>query len=202
MLRVSSSNYQPLPNPEEFQAALAILENDEQLGLALREKRVSAYEPMPPLYFGPAIAGRVPRVINVGLKAIKPNDPALERDDEIVGVNMSQQTVKRFKSGAPPTSSAAPAADCSPPPGSGSSTGRGLTGQYQFTINAQDGSPLWNFLAISLRPHPENGSAIELVDVKYKSKSVLKRANVPILNILYDGTPVVHIGIGNTRKSV
>lgn len=188
VLQVSSSNYQPLPNPEEFQAALAILENDEQLGLALREKRVSAYEPMPPLYFGPAIAGRVPRVINVGLKAIEPNDPALERDDEIVGVNMSQQTVKRFKSGAPPTSSASPAADCSPPPGSGSSTGRGLAGQYQFTINAQDGSPLWNFLAI--RPSAssgENGSAIELVDVKYKSKSVLKRANVPILNILYDG---------------
>ena len=187
-LQVSESSYQPLPNPEEFEAALEILENDSQLGLALREKRVSAYPPMPPLYFAPLKGGSIERTINVGLKANMPNDPALERDDEVVAVKMSRQTVLRFPSGAPPTSSAAPAADCTPPPGSGSSTGRGLAGQFQFTINAIDGTPLWNFLAI--RPSAssgENGSAIELVDVKYKGKSVLKRANVPILNILYDG---------------
>jgi hypothetical protein len=185
---VSTSSYQPLPNPEEFEAALAILADDAQLGFAVRDKKVSAYEPMPPLYFAPAGKGRAERVINVGLKATAANDPSLARDDEVVAVHMSSRTVQRFKSGAPPTSSAAPAADCSPPPSGGSSTGRGLAGQFQFTINAQDGTLLWNFLAI--RPSAssgENGSAIELVDVKYKGKSVLKRANVPILNILYDG---------------
>lgn len=188
ILQVSASQFQPLPSPDEFEAALRILENDPQLGFALREKKVAAYPPMPPLYFAPISKGRAERVVNVGLKATTASDPALERDDEVVGVNMSRQTVRRFASGAPPTSSAAPAADCTPPPGSGSSTGRGIAGQFQFAINAQDGTPLWNFLAI--RPSAssgENGSAIELVDVKYKGKSVLKRANVPILNILYDG---------------
>lgn len=187
-LQVSASSYQPLPNPEEFEAALRIIESDPQLGFALREKKVSAYPPMPPLYFAPAGPGRAARAINVGLKAVTANDPVLAREDEIVAVNMSRQTVQRFAGGAPPTSSAAPAADCSPPPSSGGTTGRGIAGQYQFAINAQDGTPLWSFLAI--RPSAssdENGSAIELVDVKYKGKSVLKRANVPILNILYDG---------------
>lgn len=188
VLQVSASQYQPLPSPDEFEAAVRILENDPQLGFAVREKKIAAYPPMPPLYFAPLNKGRAERVINVGLKATTANDPALEREDEVVAVNMSRETVLRFPSGAPPTSSAAPAADCSPPPGSGSSTGRGLAGQYQFAINAQDGTPLWTFLAI--RPSAssgENGAAIELVDVKYKGKSVLKRANVPILNILYDG---------------
>ena len=187
-LQVSTSLSQPLPSPEEFEAALGILANDQQFGLAVRAKRVWAYPPMPPLYFAPVTRGRAERVINVGLRANAANDPALERDDEVVAVNMSRQTVLRFPSGAPPTSSAAPAADCTPPPGSGSSTGRGIAGQYQFAINATDGTPLWNFLAV--RPSAssgENGSAIELLDVKYKGKSVLKRANVPILNILYDG---------------
>jgi hypothetical protein len=187
-LRVSQSLRQPLPSPDEFEAAVKIVENDPQLGFALRDKKVTPYPPMPPLYFGTMSKGRVQRVINVGLRTNNPDDPALERDDEVVSVSMSRQTVRRFATGAPPTSGAEPAADCTPPSGSGSSTGRGLAGQFLFTINAQTGSPLWSFLAI--RPSASSGadgSAVELRDVKYKGKLVLKRAHVPILNVLYDG---------------
>lgn len=188
-LEVSVSSFQPLPSPEEFEAALRIIENDSQLGFALREKKFSPYPPMPPLYFAPGIRRRPERVINVGLRAKNPDDPAIERDDEVVSVSIGRQTVRRFATGAPPTSSAEPAADCSPPPSDGTgSTGRGVAGQYQFAINAQDGTPLWSFLAI--RPSASSGadgSAVELRDVRYKGKMVLKRANVPILNVLYDG---------------
>lgn len=187
-IEVSVSSFQPLPSPEEFDAALRIIESDPQLGAALRGKKLTPYPPMPPLYFAPGTRVRTERVINIGLRAKNPDDPAVERDDEVVSVSMGRQTVRRFATGAPPTSSAEPAADCSPPPGGGSSTGRGLAGQYQFSINALDGTPLWTFLAI--RPSASSGSegsAIELRDVRYKGKMVLKRANVPILNVLYDG---------------
>ncbi len=188
-LEVTKSLYQPLPSPEEFDAAVKILQSHPQLGQLVTDKKLKPYQPMPPLYFASkTTAGRVERTINVGLRAANAGEGAAERENEVVAVNLGRQTVKRFTNGAPPTSSAAPAADCTPPSSSGSSTGRGVAGQYQFAINAQDGSPLWSFIAI--RPSASSGSdgsAIELVDVKYKNKLVLKRAHVPILNVLYDG---------------
>ena len=186
-LDVSVSWFQPLPSPDEFDAAVKIIENDSQLGAALREKKLVPYFPMPPLYFAPGIKTRPERVLNVGLRAKNPDDPAIERENEIVAVGMGRQSVRRFTSGAPPTSSAQPAADCSPPPSGGSSTGRGVAGQYQFEINDLAGVQLWSFLAI--RPSASSGSdgsAIELRDVRYRGRMVLKRANVPILNVLYD----------------
>ncbi|MFZ0063391.1 MAG: hypothetical protein WAL47_15270, partial [Pyrinomonadaceae bacterium] len=155
-LDVSVSWFQPLPSPDEFDAAVKIIENDSQLGAALREKKLVPYFPMPPLYFAPGIKTRPERVLNVGLRAKNPDDPAIERENEIVAVTMGRQSVRRFTSGAPPTSSAQPAADCSPPPSGGSSTGRGVAGQYQFEINDLAGVQLWSFLAI--RPSASSGS--------------------------------------------
>ncbi len=186
-LEVSVSLFQPLPNPDEFEAAVKIIENDPQLGSALRDKKLVPYFPMPPLYFASGIRTRTERVVNVGLRAKNPDDPAVERENEIVSVAMSRQSVRRFTTGAPPTASAQPAADCSPPPSGGSSTGRGVAGQFQFEVTDLAGVQLWTFLAI--RPSASSGadgSAIELRDVRYKGKMVLKRANVPILNVLYD----------------
>lgn len=127
------------------------------------------------------------RTINVGLLAKDSTDKSVERANEVVAVNLSRRTVLRFAAGAPPTSKAAPDVSCGPS-SSGSSTGRGIAGQYQFIITDQDGTELWNFLAI--RPSASSGadaSGIELQKVRFRGRLVLKRAHVPILNVSYDG---------------
>ncbi len=185
---VTVSAWQPLPSNEEMDEAVEILKGDPKLGPALLDERIQVYPPMPPLYFGIAKSkGRVERTINVGLLAKDPTDKSVDRPNEVVAVNLSRRTVLRFAAGAPPTSKAAPAASCGPS-ASGSSTGRGIAGQYNFIISDQDGTELWNFLAI--RPSASSGadaSGIELQKVRFRGKLVLKRAHVPILNVLYDG---------------
>lgn len=187
-LSVEEVDYQPLPSPDEFAAAVEVLQHDATFGAALRAGRLKIYEPMPPLIFSErGEDGRIERTITVGLRATNPDDPEVERANEVVAVNMTQEKVLRFKDGAPDTSAAAAPTACTPPPSGGSSTGRGLAGQYQFTIT-QGATELWSFLAI--RPSASSGadgSGVELRDVKYKGKTVLKRGHVPILNILYDG---------------
>lgn len=184
---VTVSGTQPLPSPEELEEAVEILKSDPTLGPALLDERLRFYPPMPPLYLATKSKGRVERTVNVGLVAKDPADKTIERANEVVAVNLSRQTVLRFADGAPPTSKAAPNATCGPVSG-GSSTARGVAGQYQFTINDAEGTQLWSFLAI--RPSASTGaeaSGIELQQVKYKGKLLLKRAHVPILNVSYDG---------------
>lgn len=184
---VTVSAWQPLPSNEEMDEAVDILKADPRLGPALLDERVQIYPPMPPLYFPANAKGRVERTINVGLLAKDATDKSVERANEVVAVNLSRRSVLRFAAGAPLTSKAAPAASCGPS-ASGSSTGRGIAGQYQFVITNSDGTELWSFLAI--RPSASSGqdaSGIELQRVKFRGKVVLKRAHVPILNVLYDG---------------
>jgi hypothetical protein len=187
-VEISTSTMQPQPSKEELNEALDIIKTDPKLGPALVSERLQFYPPMPPLYLGAkSKVGRVERAVNVGLLAKDPNDKTLERANEIVAVNLSQRTVIRFPDGAPPAAKAGPTAVCGPSPG-GSSTGRGIAGQYQFVISDVDGTELWSFLAV--RPSASSGvdgSGIELAQVKYKGKLLLKRANVPILNVNYDG---------------
>jgi hypothetical protein len=187
-VNVTVSAWQPLPSQEEMDEAVDILKADPKLGPALLDERVQVYPPMPPLYMAGANSkGRVERAINIGLRATDPSDKTVERSNEVVAVNLSRRTVLRFTAGAPPTSKASPEASCGPNAG-GSSTGRGVAGQFQFLINDTDGTELWSFLGI--RPSASSGvdaSGIELQNVKYKGKLVLKRAHVPILNVLYDG---------------
>lgn len=186
-LEIADASYQPLPSNDEFDEAVKILQQDAKLGAAIQDGRLKTYPPMPPVLYSERTRGRLNRTITVGLIANQPGDSTLERQNEVVGVNLSRNAVLRYATGAPPTSSAVKAADCSPPPSAGSSTGRGVAGQYQFTIS-QNGVPLWNFLAV--RPSASSGSdgsAIELINVQYKGKQVLKRAHLPILNVLYDG---------------
>ncbi|MGH9967456.1 MAG: hypothetical protein ACREBG_06440 [Pyrinomonadaceae bacterium] len=184
---VNVATWQPLPSGEELDEAVDLLKADSKLGPAIVDGRLRVYPPMPPLYIPAKSKGRVERTVNVGLMAKDPTDKTIELPNEVVAVNLSRGTVMRFAEGAPPTSKAAPNAVCGPPSG-GTSTGRGVAGQYQFTINAQDGTELWSFLAI--RPSASSGSeasGIELQSVKYRGKMLLRRAHVPILNVSYDG---------------
>jgi hypothetical protein len=185
-VEVKVSDAQPLPSNEELDEAVEVLKTDAKLGPAMVGQRVQVYRPMPPLYLPEKSKGRSERIVNIGLTSKGSADKTLELRNEVVGVNLSRGTVVRFPGGAPPTSKAAPAASCGSA-ASGSTTGRGVAGQYQFTISDGNGAALWSFLAI--RPSASSGadaSGIELQKVRFKGKLLLKRAHVPILNVNYD----------------
>lgn len=173
---------QPLPSPEEFDAAVARLQQDDTFGAALRDGTLIANPAMPPVLYPEVVGGDVERTLNVLLLSAGGKS---EFSNEVVGVNMIRNEVVRFKGGAPPTSLAAPQA-CGIPAGSGGSSSSGTAGQYQFTIS-QNGAEMWSYLAI--RPANSSGasdrSGIELQNVKYRGKLLLKRIHTPILNVDY-----------------
>jgi len=47
--RLFESGRQPLPNDEEFEAAVETLASDRELGPAIRQNELTPYRPMPPL---------------------------------------------------------------------------------------------------------------------------------------------------------
>ncbi|MDP8978731.1 MAG: hypothetical protein M3N17_09210 [Actinomycetota bacterium] len=65
---VASSSRQPLPSSEERAAALAVLEEDAQLGPALREGRLVPFRPMPPLITDERDDGRVARTVTAAVR--------------------------------------------------------------------------------------------------------------------------------------
>jgi hypothetical protein len=183
-VKLSTSNDQAAPSEEEFQAAVEVLKSDQIFGSALRAGELKTYPPMPPVLYPNKSGERVERTIFVGVLPTGTSGFT----NEIVGVNMIRETVIRYKKGAPPTSRATPDA-CAIPNAGQSTTANGTAGQYQFTVFDTGGAELWSFLA--LRPSASSGasserSGIELRDVKYRGKSVLKRIHTPILNVNYD----------------
>jgi hypothetical protein len=185
-LKVTLGNDQPLPNNEEYEAAINILLTDPKIGPNLTQRLIVANPAMPPvLYPDLALTGseHVERTINILL--LPTEEGSIQ--SEVVGVNMVRNTVVHFPGGAPPTSKAGPAA-CGISSAGQSTTASGTAGQYQFVI-MKNGITLWSFLAI--RPSASSGlsdrSGIELQDVKFKGKMVLKRMHTPILNVNYDG---------------
>jgi hypothetical protein len=180
-VEVEQAGYQPLPTGEEFDEAVEILLEDEDLGPKISDQRLEPYPPMPPLIDAELPDGRVERTIAVGL---------MPRGDgprhEIVGANMVHRTVTRFPNGAPETARAAPTV-CGLPREDQPTAARGTPGRFRVTID-RGGTRLWSFLIV--RPAASsgtNGSGVELRRVSYRGKSVLFRAHAPILNVRYDG---------------
>jgi hypothetical protein len=177
MMTFTIGTVQPLPSPEEFDAAVEVIKNDPKMGPALIAGKLKPYRPMPPLASESVQAERTLHVGLLGGDAGTPN--------QIVAVNMIRNTVSAYKSGAPETALAAPAV-CGVPSAGQSTTSRGTTGQALITVT-QSGQTIWEMLVI--RPSASSGtrgSGVELRDVKYRGKSVFKRAHVPILNVSYD----------------
>jgi hypothetical protein len=157
---------------------------DPEFGPSLRAGNLITYEPMPPLLFPQNRRGQIERTLNIGVRSKSDS----KYWNEMVGVNLVRGTIMRFPGGAPPTSLATPDA-CGSPSAGQSTTSNGTAGQFQVSVY-QGATQLWNFLAI--RPSASSGnsgerSGIELQNVTYRGKSVLKRAHVPILNVKYDG---------------
>ena len=182
-IEASLSTGQPPPSEEEFSFAEKLVLRDPKLGTALRDKLLKTYRPMPPVLYPQTETSRIERTIMVGLM---PSGAGNLRN-EVVGVNMTRKTLIRYGGGAPPTGLASPTA-CGIVAAAQSTTANGTAGQYLVTAS-QAGTELWNFLV--LRPSISSGnsgerSGIELQDVKYRGKMVLKRAHVPVLNVKYD----------------
>ena len=109
---------QPVPSPEEFEAAVAVVAQDAELGPAVRDGKLQPYPAMPPLVNEELPDGRVERTLTVGLLPAK---SAADARHEIVGVNMIRRQVERYADGAPagpgpPSSSAARPAPTRRPP--------------------------------------------------------------------------------------
>ena len=170
-------SYQPIPNDEEFAEAVGVLQGNKNFGEMLKDETLNAYRPMPPVT---VLDGTKERLINVGLDA---RENAAGKN-EIVSVSLKNGQVFRYEKGAPETSSASPTS-CGLPNAGQFTTARGTEGEYQLTVK-QNRVILWKMLVI--RPSASSGtlaSGIEVRDVNYKGKSVLKRGHVPVLDVQY-----------------
>jgi len=180
---VTESAEHPLPTRDEFDAAVAVLKKDSELGQAVRDGALVPYPPMPPLAGGEQPDGSVERTLAVGLR---PADKRRRKQHEIVGVNLVRNAVERFPEGAPPLARANEQMCQAPPSAGQQTTGQGTAGQVW--VNVFFGAEqVWRFLAV--RPSASSGaygSGVELRFADYRGKRVLYRAHVPILNVLYD----------------
>jgi hypothetical protein len=177
LMKATIGAIQPLPSPEEFDAAVEILKNDPKFGPGLMAGKTFPYRPMPPLASESVAAERA---LHVGLFG-GDSDSA----NQIVAVNMIRNTASVYRSGAPPLALAGPAT-CGVPGAGQPTTSRGSPGQANITV-VRGGQTVWEMLVV--RPSASSGtrgSGIELRDVKYRGKPVFKRAHVPTLNVLYD----------------
>ncbi|MFN3329842.1 MAG: hypothetical protein ACK419_02835, partial [Pyrinomonadaceae bacterium] len=173
-IKVYRDSFEVGTNEDELNAAFDIVSKSPEFASAAGQ--LEFYEPMPPTTY---INGE--RLVNVGVRNLRTGE------NEIVSVSFKNDKVVRYQEKAPPTSKAGPEGCGISSAGQGS-TGRGLAGQYQLTVNDQNGSPLWEMLII--RPSSSSGagsegSGIEIRNVKYKGKMVLKRGHAPILNVQY-----------------
>jgi hypothetical protein len=174
---------QPPPSGEEFAAAVDVLKEDPELGVALTAGRLEPYRPMPPLIPGERPDGEAERVIAVGLRA---KDRSARH--EIVGVSLGRGAVARFDGGAPEGAAAGPTT-CGPPDAGQATVPRGTPGAARITVK-QGATTLWRLIAI--RPSASSGvvgSGVDLRAVDYRGKRVLRRAHVPILNVEYRTGP-------------
>lgn len=193
-LNVSESAEQPLPSPEEFDAAAARLSTQRGIDTA----GVRLYRPMPPLTEQTLPDGSVRRSLNVGILPLEgdgESDAPFTRTlsapaqaHEIVSVDMSDARRARSLSlaeGAPERTLARHDI-CGFPDANQPTTRRGTPGNVRVTVT-KNGQVIWRFFVT--RPSASSGrrgSGVELRFVDYKGKRVLYRAHVPILNVQYD----------------
>ena len=161
---------------DEMPAAQRLVEQDASFAAWKSSDAIEFYDPMPPTT---VIDGE--RIVNVGIRNHQTGD------NQIVGVSFKNGKVIKYPNNAPPTSAATPDA-CGVPNAGQAPTGQGIPGQFTLTVAETGGATLWEMLIV--RPsssvgHDFEGSGLEVRDVKYRGKSILKRGHVPVLNVKY-----------------
>lgn len=177
-ITVRTDLFDPGVSPEELAAGYDLVKKDPRLGPMIARGEASLYEPMPPVS---NVGGE--RLVNIGIQNL---DGSF---NEIVGVSFKRDALVRYEGDAPETVRVNDGSSCGIPSAGQGSTGEGVAGQMQLTVNQQGSSdPLWEMLVI--RPSSSSGasgerSGVEVRNVRYKGKSVLKRGHAPILNVKY-----------------
>ena len=140
---------------------------------------------MPPVIPSKFPNGTSHRILNIAI-----NTP---QSSKAFHVNMNNNSVHSPNHDAPHDAPHVPnraQMTChAPAPATAVSSGKGAPGTMQFTIT-QGPTQLWSFKVT--RPSSSSGSlgsGVELRNVKYKGKTLLNRAHVPILNVEYDNNP-------------
>lgn len=160
----------------EILAAYQLLDQDSQFRGLRDAKKAEYHQAMPPTT---VINGE--RLLNIGI-----SDPKTGAY-RIVGVSFKNNKVITYPNDAPPTSIAGPES-CGVANAGQQPSGNGEAGQATLTVNDPGGNTLWEMVVV--RPSASSGrnyerSGLEIRDVKYKGKMVLKRGHVPILNVKY-----------------
>ncbi len=160
----------------EIDAAYDLIDQVPEFTAKRKAKKLEFYEAMPPTT---VVNGE--RLVNIGIK-----DP-ISGGNQIVGVSFKNNKIVKYENNAPPTSAATPES-CGVPSAGQGGTANGVAGQATLTVNDTGGNPLWSMLII--RPSSSSGrnferSGLEIRDVRYKDKMVLKRGHAPILNVKY-----------------
>lgn len=157
---------------EEIEDAFSVISEDPKLGSLYKSAKIVASPAMPPLSF---VNGE--RLVNILVHDVATGA------DKIVGISFKNRSVVDYGSNAPSTGQLGTCGILNSGQGSSSSG----TGTLQLSTEL-NGQTLWEMLVV--RPamssgNPNEGSGIEVRDVKYKGKSVLKRGHAPILNVKY-----------------
>ena len=174
-IKIKEELYDPGAGRNELDAAYEIVKKDSEFKGLLSLGKMELFEPMPGIS---NLKGE--RLVNIGVRNVDTSE------SQIVGVSFKNDKVVRYENNAPLTARAT-SESCGITAASQGTTNSGIAGQYQITLS-QNSVTLWEMLVI--RPSSSSGgfferSGIEIRDVKYKGKSVLKRGHVPILNVKY-----------------
>lgn len=169
-------------------AVRILSQNEPSIAESIQNNILKPYRPMPPLLVKETPDGDIERTLCIGLR---PTDSGINSKSrskyqhEIVAVSMINKAIARFDNRAP-ANSRAEESICGSPAANQPTANRGTPGSAKVTVT-QGNTLLWDFIVT--RPSASsgtNGSGIELQYVNYKGKRVLRRTNVPILNVQYD----------------
>lgn len=174
-IRILEIAADPGASGDEVEAAMNLVKNDPRYRDLNVANKLEIYESMPPVS---NLNGE--RLVNVGVRNLETGE------NQIVGVSFKNENIVFYPDNAPPTARATPEA-CGVPNAGQSSTSRGLAGTLSVTaFETGNTNPVWEMTV--LRPSASTGgegSGIEVRDVKYRGKSVLKRGHLPVLNVKY-----------------
>ena len=171
---------QPHLTREEIADAGTIVRESEAFKEALAKGALQLYEAMPPV----TVDEHGRRLINVGVMSPPENGYIVERN-EIVSVHIPTATIVRHAQGAPDTARALTLA-CGPA-NTSCAYDTGSCSTYQISWPAAD--PVWK---LKVR-HPSctnsvqpDATGLEITDVYYRGRMILKRGEVPVLNVKYE----------------
>lgn len=158
---------------EEILDAFTVIASDSRFGTPYKTGKIGLFAPMPPLSF---VNGE--RLVNIG---VRDNATGIDR---IIGVSFKNRKVVDYGTEGPPAN--VTGGNCGIT-NSGQGSSSSGTGTVSITTQINN-ETIWEMLVV--RPAMSSGragegSGIEVRDVRYKGKSVLKRGHAPILNVKY-----------------